>query len=275
MSGAPEPSASLVERAGDVLRRARSVVVLTGAGVSAESGIATYRDFRENRPDPDDPHAALWSRYDPMELATPEAFARDPELVTRWYDWRIAGGRGAEPNAAHTALATMERALAGRGDRFDLFTQNVDGLHVRAGSERLHELHGTICVWRCTACGRKRRHPGERTGEGWRAYPPRCACAERGLLRPDIVWFGEVLPDAVMAAADDALRACDLFFSIGTSAVVYPAAGFGSAARANGAATVEINLDPTPMSDLVDIAIAGRAGEVLPRVLASAGIGSA
>jgi NAD-dependent deacetylase len=233
----------------NALRDARAVVVLTGAGVSAESGIPTFRD----------PMEGLWAKYDPSELATPEAFARDPEMVTRWYDWRRERCAAAKPNPAHVALARLERHLD-QQRRFTLLTQNVDRLHQSAGSCNVIELHGTLWVWRCTRCGIER----EEREVPFKEYPARCACG--GALRPAVVWFGETLPEKALQKTYDALQTCDLFFSIGTSAVVEPAAGFIHTARGHGAKTVEINLDPTPISRAVDWSLLGKAGEILPEL---------
>lgn len=235
----------------DALARARAVVVLTGAGVSAESGVPTFRDARQG----------LWARYDPEQLATPDAFARDPALVTRWYDERRLACLACEPNAAHRALAALETSLVQRGASFQLLTQNVDRLHHRAGSERVVELHGSLAVWRCTRSGQEVEPPPRPFQE----YPPRSAVG--GLLRPGVVWFGELLPAKAMLAAEAALAACDLFLSVGTSAMVYPAAGYAEQAAAHGARTAEINPEPTPISRQMDWSIRARAGEVLPRLV--------
>ena len=231
------------------LAEARRVVVLTGAGVSAESGLATFRD----------PEQGLWAKYDPMELATIEAFERDPELVTRWYHWRFTRVADAEPNAGHLALADLEALLAPRGPHaFTLLTQNIDGLHQRAGSARVVELHGTILRWRCTRTGLEK--PLAELSFDRFPIPSEAG----GLMRPCVVWFGEALPETALEASFAALESCDLFLTIGTSAVVYPAAGFLQIARAAGARTAEINRDATPHSALVDIALRGPAGTVLP-----------
>jgi NAD-dependent deacetylase len=233
------------------LRGARAVVVLTGAGVSAESGIPTFRDAMEG----------LWAKYDPSRLATPEAFAHDPETVTRWYDWRRAKCAAAKPNPAHRALAKLENHLTSQKRRFTLLTQNVDRLHQAAGSRSVVELHGTLWVWRCTRCGVER----EEREVPFQEYPPRCACG--GARRPGVVWFGETLPDDALETAHAALQVCDLFFSVGTSAVVEPAASFIHVARQRGAKTVEINRDPTPVSRVVDWSLPGKAGEIVPAVV--------
>lgn len=238
----------IVGEVAGALRAARGVVVLTGAGVSAESGIPTFRDAMEG----------LWARFDPMQLATPEAFARRPRLVSRWYDERRLQCAACAPNPGHLALAEMERRVSAGGGRFTLLTQNVDGLHRAAGSANVVELHGSIWRWRCLRCGLTREERGGAFGR----YPPRCSCG--GMRRPAIVWFGEQLPEEALEAADRALRSCDLFFSVGTSAVVQPSAGFIRMAKGRGAKTVEVNREETPISPLVDWPVRGRSGEALP-----------
>jgi NAD-dependent deacetylase len=237
----------------DRLARARRVAVLTGAGISAESGIRTFRDTM----------AGLWKDFDPQKLATPEAFAADPELVSRWYDWRRLGCLAAEPNAGHTALAALERRVRDRGGEFTLLTQNVDGLHQRGGSMTVVELHGSIHVWRCTRTGEEVR-PGPAP---FATFPPPSPAGGGAMLRPGVVWFGEPLPGVALRAAAEAVAACDVFLSVGTSAVVYPAAGFVEEAGANGAVTVEVNPEATPLSRRVDFSLRGKAGELLPRLL--------
>lgn len=246
------------------LSTARRVVVLTGAGVSAESGLRTFRGATKEDLPPD--MRTLWAEFDPATLATPEAFAADPEKVTRWYDWRRIGCLAAEPNPGHLALAEMERKIVARGGEFSLFTQNVDRLHQRAGSTRVFELHGSIIDWRCTETGRKFTPPEERMPH----YPAKSPFHPGGLLRPDVVWFGEQLPEDVLLEAMTRSRSCDVFISVGTSAVVYPAAGFVSLASAEGAFTAEVNLEATANSRAVDAAIAGRSGDLLPRVVRAA-----
>lgn len=235
------------------LRGAGSVAVLTGAGVSAESGIATFRDAL----------TGLWARYDPHELATPEAFARNPELVARWYDERRSRCAACLPNAGHRALVELERRFAREGRRFTLLSQNVDRLHHRAGSENVVELHGTLWVWRCIGCGKA----AEELKVPFPEYPPRCGCG--GMRRPGVVWFGEMLPERALAIAQEALASCEVFLSLGTSAVVEPAANFVHLAKRSGARTVEINLDITPISPVVDYSVRGKTGEVLPRIVAA------
>lgn len=236
--------------------RGGRIVVLTGAGVSAESGIPTFRGGGG-----DD---GFWGQYDPMQLATPEGFEVDPALVTRWYDWRRGQLSGVEPNPGHHALAELEWEVKAGGGSFTLLTQNVDGLHHRAGSEGVVELHGSLQRWRCTRCGAE----GAPAPEPFRTYPPPCgrgACD--GILRPCVVWFGEMLPVGVMDAAAAALTGCDLFMSVGTSGEVYPVNSLIDVAREQQAITIEVNPERTPASDLFDLSIRGRSGEVLPALV--------
>ena len=237
----------------DALRKADHVAVLTGAGVSAESGLPTFRDKM----------TGLWAKYDPMELATPEAFERDPDLVTRWYDFRVGEGGKHAPNPGHFARAELERSVTDRGRGFTLLTQNVDGFHRDAGSISVAELHGTIRTWRCVTC----EHPIEHSAGGFETYPPRCVACDEGTLRPNVVWFGEMLPREALEIAEHAISVCDVFISAGTSGVVYPAAGFIEAAGARGATTAEINLEPTPLTPRVDHALHGKSGLILPALV--------
>lgn len=236
------------------LAEADRVVVLTGAGVSAESGISTFRDALEG----------LWAQCDPQELATPEAFDRNPETVARWYDERRLKVLACAPNPGHRALADLERRIEDRGGALTLLTQNVDRLHQRAGSRRVVELHGTLCVWRCIETGVEIEPPDRAFDE----YPPRSDAGAP--MRPAVVWFGEMLPEQAIERAMGAIEEADLFLSIGTSAVVHPAAGFADMARRRGARTIEINRDPTPISDMVDCSIFGASGELLPRLVRQA-----
>ncbi len=245
---------SLLASAAAALRDARRVVVLTGAGVSAESGVPTFRDAM----------TGLWARYDPAQLATPEAFARDPALVARWYDERRLRCAAIAPNPGHVALAQAERAMATLGRSFTLITQNVDRLHQAAGSAAPIELHGSIWVWRCVLCGEER----EERGGAFERQPPLCRCG--GMRRPGVVWFGEMLPRAALEAAQRATGECDLFIAAGTSAQVYPAAGLIHAAIAAGARTIEVNPETTPNSEVVDWALPGKSGEILPRLVEKA-----
>ncbi len=235
---------------------ARKVVVLCGAGVSAESGIPTFRDALDG----------LWSRFDPLQLASPEGFAADPALVTQWYDHRRVQVATCQPNPGHHALAAMQHHVeaageAGSGERgcFTLVTQNVDGLHQRAGSRDVIELHGSIHRWRCCECGRERLEQGP----AFDAYPPRCELCG-GARRPGVVWFGELLPAQALATARQRAAECDLFFALGTSATVEPAASLILISAQSGARTCEINPEATPISPLATWSLRRRTGELLP-----------
>ena len=236
------------------LRDARRVVVLTGAGVSAESGIPTFRDAM----------TGLWAKFDPADLATPEAFEHDPELVTRWYDERRRRCLQCQPNPGHTALARLESDLEHRGGKLTLLTQNVDRLHQRAGSRDVVELHGSIMVWRCTETGEE-TEPGP---EAFARFPPPSACGAP--MRPAVVWFGEMLPPAALARAHESLEHCDLFLSVGTSSVVQPAASFVHVAALAGAQTGEVNPEETPISGRVDWSVRGKSGDFLARLAEAA-----
>lgn len=231
----------------DALAAARRIVVLTGAGISAESGVPTFRDAQ----------TGLWARFRSEELATPDAFRSNPKLVWEWYTWRRSLLATAQPNAGHHALVELERRLPD----FTLVTQNVDGLHRQAGSQRVIELHGNIARTRCF---------DENTlVEVWDdqgEVPPRCPrCG--GMLRPDVVWFQEALPAAALTAATRASEACDLFLSIGTSGLVYPAASLPLAALAAGSVVVDINTEPTPLAESASHVLRGPAGTVLPALV--------
>ena len=222
---------------------AKSISVLTGAGISAESGVPTFRG-----------EGGLWRNYRAEELATPEAFGRDPELVWEWYNMRREKIAPLLPNMAHKTLASLEA----KTKDFTLITQNVDGLHERAGSRNILELHGNIWKVRCTACGIVSENHDLPID-----IPPRCKkCG--GLLRPHIVWFGEKLSTEIINEAYAALERCDLLLVVGTSGVVQPAASMASMARQAGAYVVEVNIEKTPNSHVVDEAITGKAAEILP-----------
>lgn len=218
--------------------RPRSIVVFTGAGVSADSGIPTFRG-----------PGGLWRNFRPEELATPEAFRRDPKLVWEWYEWRRGLIRDAQPNAAHEAIARLHEAV--------VVTQNVDDLHARAGSRDVVELHGNIFRVRCT-----REHTTHVHNEPFAQIPPHCACG--ALLRPDVVWFGEALPDHAVARAVGAIRAADLLLVIGTSGVVYPAAGFVSL---HEGLSIEINPEASGVTTACSFAITERAAAATPRLV--------
>jgi NAD-dependent deacetylase len=234
----------------EALRNAERIVALTGSGISAESGVPTFREAQ----------TGLWERYNPQELATPGAFARDPRLVWEWYEWRRNLVLEAEPNPGHAALAELER----RVPNFTLVTQNVDGLHERAGSRNVIELHGNILRSKCSLEG-KAVQPEDHDD----SIPPRCAWCG-AFLRPDVVWFGEMLPAGTLEAASEAARECNVFFSVGTSSVVYPAAALPYEAIENGAVVAEINPAETPLSRHTDHSLRGPAGEVLPNLLREA-----
>jgi len=233
----------------ECLRSADHIAVLTGPGVSAESGIPTFRDAL----------SGLWSKYDPADLATPEAFARDPELVARWYDERRCMVARCRPNSGHFALAELQRIILSQGKRFTLITQNVDRLHQAAGSKDVIELHGTLWL-----CG----DDVEERGPAFTEFPPRCSCG--GRRRPGVVWFGEKLPGHALLQAQKATGSCQLFMSLGTSSVVYPAAGLVDLAIQNGAKLLEVNLQETVSSSRAHWSIRGKTGEVLPRLVAEA-----
>jgi NAD-dependent deacetylase len=235
----------------EALRAARHVAILTGAGVSAESGIPTFRDAQ----------TGLWASFSPEELASPAAFRRNPRLVWEWYAWRRELVARAEPNPGHLALAELER----RVPRLTLITQNVDGLHRRAGSSAPVELHGNIGRVTCSAEGTTVERWDEAGGE----LPPRCPrCGAH--LRPDVVWFGEMLPAGALATAWQAAESCDLFLSIGTSGMVEPAASLPRAALQAGATVAVINLDVTTAARPPLYTINAPAGLLLPALLRSA-----
>jgi NAD-dependent deacetylase len=237
---------SALAQAADGLRAAERVAVLTGAGVSAESGLATFRGG-----------GGLWEGHPIEDVATPEAFQRNPELVWRFYNARRTALRAAKPNPGHLALAALEKR---GGERFTLATQNVDGLHQAAGSQRVLELHGSLVRVRCTGCKAETERPSDDLPD-----LPRCAaCGE--LLRPAVVWFGEMLPEDAWRAACEAVEACQCLLVVGTSAVVYPAAGLINMAGALGACVIEVNLEPSAKADGV-IGLYGKSGEILPRLM--------
>jgi NAD-dependent deacetylase len=226
----------------------QNIFVLTGAGISAESGLGTFRDKDEQ---------GIWAKFDPMKLATPKAFARDPKAVLAFYDLRRRNLLNARPNAAHNALARLERALAARGGRLTLVTQNIDDLHERAGSRRVIHMHGELLKARCQHCDGLRLWPEDLTPLD--VCPD---CGRAGGLRPHVVWFGEM--PLCMDLIDRALRKADLFVAIGTSGAVYPAAGFVTEARAYGVRTCEINLEAADNADLFDEQRYGPASETAP-----------
>lgn len=231
------------------LAGARHVAVLTGAGISAESGVPTFRD-----------KGGLWQKFKPEELASMDGFLRNPELVWEWYQSRRHVIHSVQPNPGHAALAELERIVP----EFTLATQNIDRLHQRAGSVNVHELHGNIIDNYCVRC--KKPHDYTYSDETAQQELPRCTYCG-GLIRPAVVWFGEMLPVEALEAAQQAALECDVFFSIGTSAEVYPAAQLPLYAREAGAFLVEINPTPTHLTPLADVALQSPSGRVLPRIV--------
>ncbi|MBE9529324.1 MAG: NAD-dependent deacylase [Proteobacteria bacterium] len=234
-----------IEHIRALIAEAGSVVVLTGAGVSAESGVPTFRGAE-----------GLWRNFRAEELATPEAFGKDPKLVWEWYAWRRGLIAAVEPNPAHYALAEMEKKTG----RFTLITQNVDGLHTLAGSSNVIEMHGSIWQVRCTGCAIENV---ER--EAFETLPPVCACG--ALLRPGVVWFGESLDPGVVSASFGAAAEADVMLVVGTSSVVQPAASLGAEARSAGAYVVEVNIERALGGSVANATLTGPAGELLPRLL--------
>lgn len=244
MSLEPEHGGS--SQARQWIKRATTVTVLTGAGISAESGVPTFRG-----------DGGLWRTFRPEDLATPEAFERDPQLVWEWYDWRRQLVAKAQPNPGHRALVELE----GRKPQFTLVTQNVDGLHDLAGSKNVHKLHGDIWQLRCTKCQNRwadRRVPLPE-------MPPHCVCG--AFARPDIVWFGEPLPRGVWEQASEAVRSAQILLVVGTSGVVYPAADLIPLALSRNVKVIEINPAETPFSEDVDCRLSGPAGAILPSLI--------
>ena len=228
------------------LTRKSKVVVLTGAGISAESGVPTFRG-----------KGGLWKKFRPEELATFDAFMANPVLVWEWYEYRRKIIREISPNPGHLALVEFQRFF----EDFALITQNVDGLHQRVGSVDVIELHGNIARNKCINCEAKYEILEDLKDE----IPPLCPCG--GKIRPDVVWFGETLPEEALRRASALSSKCDLFFSIGTSAVVHPAASLPLLAKRNGAYLVEINVERTEISFISDEILLGKAGEVLPQLV--------
>ncbi|MCF7807167.1 MAG: NAD-dependent deacylase [Candidatus Marinimicrobia bacterium] len=220
------------------------VVFFTGAGISAESGISTFRDID-----------GYWSKYDPTKLASPQGFDEDPDLVLQWYAARRKKIKKARPNKAHLAISDFQKLFT---DSM-VITQNVDGLHWQAGNAPVLELHGNIHREKCFTCGR----PGSEVAstKGAKSY---CTCG--GLMRPNVVWFGESLAMSTLSDAFEATRQCDIFFTIGTSALIYPAAQLPYEARNTGAFVIEVNPEETPFSEAADLSVRGKAGEILPKI---------
>lgn len=243
-----EQDDSELDRAANMIRSTGRLAVLTGAGISAESGLATFRGA-----------GGLWDGQRIEDVATPEAFQRNPHLVWRFYNARRTNLATVRPNAGHRALAALEDRFG--NSRFALVTQNVDGLHQAAGSRRVLEIHGSIRRVRCTGCLRI----VDRQTESLPEMPTCSTC--NALLRPDVVWFHEALPQQIWAAAEEAVRSCDCLLVIGTSAVVYPAAGLIYLARDHGAGVIEINIDVTDATGSVDMSLRGPSGVILPNIV--------
>lgn len=229
-----------------LLKRSERVMISTGAGISAESGVPTFRG-----------PGGLWKDFKPEELATPEAFARDPKKVWEWYDWRRTLLKDIQPNPGHYALVELETMLR----RSFLFTQNIDGLHQKAGSKKVYELHGNIWNVRCI----RERKVFSLSETPLKQLPPVCSCG--AYLRPDVVWFGEALPEDIMETAWLMSKQCEVFFLIGSSATVQPAASLAWVAKENGAIVVEVNPESTSIADIADESFRGRSGEILPQLV--------
>ncbi len=232
-----------------LIRSADQIMVLTGAGISAESGVPTFREAQ----------TGLWAKYHPENLATPEAFQRNPRLVWEWYSWRRDLIQKAKPNPGHLALAAMENLVP----NFYLITQNVDNLHRIAGSQNIIEFHGNIFQTKCSY--------EDIIIESWpetNDIPPRCPRCNH-FLRPNVVWFGEPIPQKAITSSNNFLQNCDVFFSIGTSSLVEPAASLPIAARQHGCVLIEVNLEHTPLTHLADFVLQGPSGKILPELIAN------
>lgn len=233
----------------DWILSAQKVVVLTGAGVSKESGVPTFREAQ----------TGLWQKYDPHELATPEGFLKDPNLVWSWYDWRRKLVMDVDPNPGHYALAELERCLPPT-TKFSLITQNVDDLHRRAGTKAPIHMHGSILIFKCFDRG----HPQKEVPFGLK-QPPKCQCGS--LVRPDVVWFGEALDEQVLNNSFANADSCDLMFVVGTSGLVQPAASLPYAVKQRRKRVVEVNPDTTPITEIADVTLQGPSGDVLPKLV--------
>jgi NAD-dependent deacetylase len=238
-----------IAEAREIIDSASNIVVLTGAGISAESGVPTFRG-----------QEGLWQNYRPEELATPDAFWKDPKLVWEWYDWRRNAVKDAKPNPGHYALAELET----QGKNLTLVTQNIDGLHQMAGSSNITEMHGNLWQIRCTKCGEIEQN----YEVPLRQLPPKCKkCGDLG--RPNVVWFGEMIDMALIDTILRAIEECQVMLIIGTSGVVEPAASMGLVAKQTNKTVIEINLDETPSAGLYDIVIREKSGEILPLLFSS------
>ena len=233
----------LIEKAARIIVKSKNLIALTGAGISAESGIPTFRG-----------EGGLWSKYKPEELATPEAFMRNPRIVWEWYAWRIDLVLSAKPNPAHRALAELEDM----GILKITITQNVDNLHERAGTKKLIKLHGDILTARCISCGYK-----QHLSAPPKDLPPKCpSCGD--ILRPDVVWFGEPLPAKAIEEAFESARRADVILVVGTSGVVYPAGLIPHVVKNYGGKVIEVNVSESAITEITDIFLRGYAGKILP-----------
>lgn len=234
------------EKVVERLAQAKSLLVITGAGISAESGIPTFRGAD-----------GLWKNYRAEELATLDAFERDPATVWQWYDWRRGIIGKAEPNLGHLAIKELEDMF----ENFLLITQNVDGLHGRTGIKNIVEIHGNLWRTRCTREGKI----SMLMDVPLKSIPPKCDCG--AVLRPDVVWFGESIPSYALELSFNVLEQCDALIVIGTSGVVYPVASFPQTVKDNGGYVVEVNVEPTPISSIANASLYGNSGDILPMIV--------
>lgn len=246
-----------IQQAAALLRTANRMVVLTGAGVSKESGVPTFRDALEG----------LWEQYDPQELATPDAYQRDPKLVWDWYQHRRDMANQASPNPGHQALANLEAHFP----HFPLITQNVDDLHEQAGSTNVIHLHGNLAGTRCFYDCQGKPTPIDLNQIDWNRdnTPPACPHCGRKSARPDVVWFGEMLPERELSVAAEVSAKCDTMLVVGTSGMVTPAARLPGIAKQSGATIIEVNPDTTMITSIADLRLGGPSGEMLPKLVAA------
>lgn len=239
----------------NLIQRAKRVTILTGAGVSAESGVATFRSYKEETKE------SLWSQYDPQKMASIEGFLENPNRVWQWYQWRRSELKSKKPNDAHKAIAKWQQS---KEQRVTLITQNVDGLHQAGGSKDVIELHGNIWRNHCLQC--RTEYTESVDGVENVIECPECG----GQIRPSVVWFGEALPEQAWRSAESASYSCDVFLSVGTSSQVYPAAGLAALAKSQGATVIEINPEPTE-SSVVDYCVESKVGDVMPEMIEGTG----
>lgn len=260
-----ETAEGITDKVAQLVASTSRVVVLTGAGISAESGVPTFREVQ----------TGLWERFSAEDLATVEAFENNPALVWTWYRWRQSLILGVDPNPGHIALRDWQKLLASDGGSLSIVTQNVDDLHERAGADVLGHLHGSIFTHRCTECAAPAQLPDPQYN-GWESPPhpedpPTCGKCGQGRLRPEVVWFGEMLPVDAFDAASAAIRAADLVLVVGTSGLVQPAASLPLLALERGTALVEINPEATELTEVMDYSLRGPSGVLLPQLVNAAG----